>query len=509
MNFLDVLVEELYNNDKEIKKSDIPDGFGIPTTPVVSYFCFNESLDIEYYKDEVLKEEILEERKKSVEKTAMQKAKKEMKDAKKGRTSKETGTVYKLTKEQKRALRYIKKKYGKEIVDDVKKFRLNFLAPYQVIKSNLNKSKSIYPKEVLGMSKEEYLRAKKRAEYKIENMRSDKYRDLNIEYSKTSSAGAGIDEIISLGGAGINNTALRRVFEKYKLSSKRFSDSDFKALQNKIDNREVFAKSLLDKISEGGTIGKEDLEKLKRSQDVIDKTKRKMVSTYRTTKEKEEVKKIFSSDIDNLDFAVKKIENLEKDIEDLNIPEQEKKEALEKIKKYVSIKGERINNATFINEYELFLLRDKIRKQIESGEKNKYVEEYLYQLGKTKERNIGRKEELLRAMTRERLNKRLTDEEKKIYELKKGAPRDSDKLEDYILKIKEDDFFDPIFFSKTDKMKDAERKMDAEIKRFERALQSKMEDKDFKLLKKYNLINNLVTVKDLKGVKELIAKGEK
>ena len=103
MNFLDVLVEELYNNDKEIKKSDIPDGFGIPTTPVVSYFCFNESLDIEYYKDEVLKEEILEERKKSVEKTAMQKAKKEMKDAKKGRTSKETGTVYKLTKEQKRA----------------------------------------------------------------------------------------------------------------------------------------------------------------------------------------------------------------------------------------------------------------------------------------------------------------------------------------------------------------------------------------------------------------------
>ena len=59
MNFLDVLVEELYNNDKEIKKSDIPDGFGIPTTPVVSYFCFNESLDIEYYKDEVLKEESL------------------------------------------------------------------------------------------------------------------------------------------------------------------------------------------------------------------------------------------------------------------------------------------------------------------------------------------------------------------------------------------------------------------------------------------------------------------
>lgn len=99
----------------------------------------------------------------------------------------------------------------------------------------------------------------------------------------------------------------------------------------------------------------------------------------------------------------------------------------------------------------------------------------------------------------------MTDEEKRIYQLKPGAPKDSDRLSDYVLKIKEDDFFNPVFFEKSDKMKQAEKKIDAEIKRFERGLQSKMEEKDFKLLKKYRLINNLITIKNLKNIKDLFS----
>lgn len=508
MDLLDILLEEFYDSNREIKKTDIPEGFGIPITPVVSYFCFNSPLDMTYYKDDLLKEDILEE-KKSIEKSAFKKANKEMKIAKKGGISKETGTVYKLTKEQKRALKYIRRKYGKEIIEEIKKFRKNFLAPYQVIKSNLEKSKSIYPKDVLGMSKEEYLRAKKRAEYKIENMRSNRYVDLNKEFMELSSKGKNIDELkatLKNSKGELNKTLLRRVFEKYNMSSKRFSDDDFLAIQNKIKNKEAFMGNLVDRAS-SDSMSKEELDKLKEIEKSIQDEKSRMTKSYSDKKTKENIMKTFSvSDKSDIRNISKKIDGIESAIKGLGISEKEKEEALDRVKKYVSIKGERITDKTFQDEYELFLVRQRIKDQIERGIDNKYLDEYIYQLSKAKERNIGRRDELLSAMSRERLSKTLSDTEKRIYQLKPNAPKDSDKLEDYTLKIKEEDFFEPVFFSKSKEMREAEKKIDAEIKRFERGLQAKMEEKDFRLLKKYMLINNLLTIKDLKSVKSLFAR---
>lgn len=507
MNLLDIIIEEFYDSNKIVESSDLPDGFGIPTTPVVSYFCFNSPLDTVYYKDDTLKESLLEDR--PVEKSAMKKARKEKRVASKGKTSEETGTVYKLTKEQKRALRFIRKKYGKEIVKEVKEFRKNFLAPYQVIKSNLEKSKSLYPKEVLGMSKEEYLRAKRRAENKIENMRSNRYSDLSREFSDLSSKGEAIDALkVSLkdSSGNLNSFALRRVFDKYNLNSKRFTDSDFEALENKIKDRDVFIKNLLDKVSAGDIISKEEISKMEEKEKSVGSSKSEMVSGYKDRRTKENVKEVLG--LENLESATKKINDLESSVKDLDISDSEKREALDRIKKYISIKGEKITSKTFSDEYDLYLIRKGIKEKIEKGNKDKYFDEYVYQVRKSKERNIGRRGELLDAMTKERLNKNLTDLEKKIYQLKRDAPRDSDKIEDYILKIKEEDFFEPIFFSKSEEMKDAEKKIDAEIKRFERGLQSKMEEKDFRLLKKYRLINNLLTVKDLKSVKSLFSRSK-
>jgi hypothetical protein len=506
MDLFNLLVKELYKDNKEILAEDIPEGFGVPITPVVSYFCFETPLDMIYFKDDILKEEILSEA--SPEKTAEKKAKKEISSAKWGKTSKETGTVYKLTSEQKRALKYIKKKYGKEISKEIKTFRENFLAPYQVIKNNLEKSKSLYPKEVYGLSKEEYLRLKKRAEYKIENMRSDTYSDLNKEYFQVGNKAKGVDEIEKITADGnINQTALRKVFEKYDLKSTRFTDLDFQALKNKIKDVDNYMASLVDKLESDNSISKEDLDKLKKKSTELDVLKKRLTNTAKSPLDYDKYKKIEKAiktdDIDKFRKILSTIEDFENNIKDSDLEKDSKERIIKNIDKYISINNEKITNKSFADEYEMFLMREKITEQIKNNERNKYTEEYLNQLAKVKERIYGRKEELLDKMAKERANKSLTDEEKKIYQLKPGVPKDSNKLSDYILKIKEEDFFNPIFFEKSEKMKQAEKKIDAEIKRFERSLQSKMEEKDFKLLKKYRLINNLITIKNLKNAKDL------
>ena len=482
MDLFTLLVEEFYNNNKDLAAEDLPEGFGVPITPIVSYLCFNEPLDLIYAKDDIIEE--------STERDALKKAKKEISAAKKGKTSKETGTVYKLTKEQKRALKYIKKKYGREIINEVKKFRKNFLAPYQVIKSNLEKSKSVYPKEVFGMSKEEFLRTKKRAEQKILNMRSNTYSDLNKEYYDVENKYRGLSDLNKvLDGSNVNPVALRKVFEKYNLKSTRFDDNEFVSIQNRVKNADSILSNLVDKITSGGSVSKDEVSSLKEKIKEIEELKRDIRSS--------------SDNVGNFRKFKNGLEKIEDEIDDLDIPENIKGNVKRELKKTMRVSGESLNSRTFSDEYEMFLLRQKIVDSIKDGDRNKYVDEYKYQLGKTKERLLGRKSDLIGKMAKERSNKNLTDDEKKIYELRPGRPKDSDKLEDYILKIKEQDFFEPIFFHKSEKMKEAEKNIDAEIKRFERSLQAKMEEKDFRLLKKYRLINNLITIKNLKNPKEL------
>lgn len=508
MDLLKLLVEEFYKDDKEILAEEIPEGFGVPITPVVSFFCFETPLDMIYFKDDILKEEILSEA--TPEKIAMKKAKKEVSSARRGKTSKETGTVYKLTSEQKRALKYIKKKYGKEISKEIKTFRENFLAPYQIIKNNLEKSKSLYPKEVYGLSKEEYLRLKKRAEYKIENMRSDNYSNLSKEFYQVGNRAKGVDELEKITSNGnINQTALRKVFEKYDLKSSRFSDNDFIAFKNRIKDVDNYISKLVDRLENDNSISKEDLEKLKKKSSELDVLKKRLINTAKSPLDYDKYKKIEKAiktdDVDKFRKVISTIEDFEDNIKGSDLENDTKEKIIKNIDKYISLNSEKITNKTFADEYEMFLMREKIAEQIKNNERNKYTEEYLNQIGKVKERIHGRKDELLDKMAKERANKSLTDEEKRIYQLKPGAPKDSDRLSDYVLKIKEDDFFNPVFFEKSDKMKQAEKKIDAEIKRFERGLQSKMEEKDFKLLKKYRLINNLITIKNLKNIKDLFS----
>lgn len=496
MDLFNLLINELYNDKKEILKEEVPEGFGFPITPIVSYLCFETPLELTYSKEELISEgwkERKEER--DTKKSVNKKVKKEVKSAKKGKISEFTGTVYKLTDQQKRALKYIKKKYGKDLSKEIKLFRNRFLAPYQVIKSNLQKSKSLYAKDVIGMTKEEYFSTKRKAEEKIRNMRSDKYTELNKEYFGISDKYSSVDSLSSIASQNkLNATALRKVFEKYNVKSSSFSDSDFITIKNRTDSLELYLNNLIRKLSSDQKISDADVSEFSRKVDYFSDIK-KDVSDLSKTKTGDE--------IDSFRKMRKVLVSIDDKIDSLNIDNEEKEEIKAKLNRATTVNNKKITSSSFADEFELFLLRNKIAEDIKKEKSSKYFDEYNNQISKVRDRLSDRKLDIVKRMGSERENKNLNDAEKKIYKLKPGMPKNSDNLDDYELKIKESDFFDSKFYAKSPEMVEAEKKIDAEIKRFERGLKSKMEDKDFKLLKKYRLINNLITVKNLKLSKDL------
>lgn len=506
--------ETINEEKKELNGSDFL------VSPAVACFCF-DSIDFEFEKDETINEDIYSD------------VKDELKALRRGKTSEVSGTIYKLSKEQKRALKYLKKKYGRALVKEIKEYRKNTIAPYQVVKTYNDKSRSLFAKELFGMTKEEYLKYKKSAEAKILNMRSNKYNDLTKDLLYLNNREKNLNDLNSfVATSDISEPTINKVFKKYKIYSSKYSEQDMRAFQRAIENVEEIKKEVLDKLSKS-TLNKDDIAKLKRA-----------VSEVKTAKSS------IHDDDDNDDTpstsSLSALRSLAKKISSANISDKSKidvvsgklsldlkgaltertpiknsatsgasREALhargispskDLVKKEVndaiwgldndSNSSSKITSKSFETEYENFLTREKIRDDVRNKRENKYTDDYNRNvIGFTTSFDSKRKD-LVSKMAAERAKKTLTDNEKKIYELKVGKPSDSDNLSDYNLKIKETDFFEPKYYTKSEKFKEAERKVDAEIKRFERGMEAKMEPKDFQLLKKYRLISNLVTIKN-------------
>ena len=95
----------------------------------------------------------------------------------------DNATVYAFTKEQKKVINEIRKKYGEELVKEIKNFRSDVIAPYQIIKRNVANNSRITDKERHGMTKEEYFRYRESGRRKIEKRKgynsnwSSQYKD--------------------------------------------------------------------------------------------------------------------------------------------------------------------------------------------------------------------------------------------------------------------------------------------------------------------------------------------
>lgn len=502
--------ETINEEKKELNGSDFL------VSPAVACFCF-DSIDFEFEKDETINEDIYSD------------VKDELKALRRGKTSEVSGTIYKLSKEQKRALKYLKKKYGRALVKEIKEYRKNTIAPYQVVKAYNDKSRSLFAKELLGMTKEEYLKYKKSAEAKILNMRSNKYNDLTKDLLYLNDREKNLNDLNSfVATSDISEPALNKVFKKYKIYSSKYSEQDMRAFQRAIENVEEIKKEVLDKLSKS-TLNKDDIAKLKRAVSEV-KTAKSSIhdddtpSTSSLSALRSLAKKISSANISDkskIDVVSGKLSLDLKGALTERTPIKNSatsgasREALhargispskDLVKKEVndaiwglyndSSSSSKITSKSFETEYENFLTREKIRDDVRNKRENKYTDDYNRNvIGFTTSFDSKRKD-LVSKMAAERAKKTLTDNEKKIYELKVGKPSDSDNLSDYNLKIKETDFFEPKYYTKSEKFKEAERKVDAEIKRFERGMEAKMEPKDFQLLKKYRLISNLVTIKN-------------
>lgn len=456
-DFASIVKYTLYNDDT-------PSDYLV--TPAVAYFCF-DSVDFDFEKP-VLEEDIFSD------------VKKEQKALRKKKTSELTGTTYKLTKEQKRALKYLKKKYGRSLVKEIKEYRKKTLAPYQVAKTYMEKSKALYPKEVLGMTKEEYLKYKKSAEDKIANMRSNRYEDLTREYMSYNKKRTDLENMSNFfKDKDLSDTALNKVFKKYGFYSTRFTDAEMRDYQRKLRNIESLKKELIRKLANN-----EDIKEVKKAIESAES-------------EASSVKSSLSKKEDDTIKSLKELRLINNKIGNSDISD-ELKATLRDIIDDAEDENKKMTSKSFEQEYENFLTREKIREDIKKRNDTKYVDDYRRFVEDLKDDLEDKKSYTASKMAKERESKTLNDKEKKIYELKPGMRQDSDRLSDYTLKIKEDDFFEPKFYNKSEEFREAERKIDAEIKKFERSLEAKMEEKDYQLLKKYRLISNLVTIKNAK-----------
>lgn len=499
MDMKKIIMDSLYDKETDMMSE------GILSSPLIAFLCTEDIEDYEFEKfieSDVLSEDIIKSYSENFNKRTLKKlyketekeVKQEKKAVRRNKVSDVTKTDYRLSTNQKRFLKLLKKKYGRALLKEIREYKREILAPYQVIKKNMDKSKALYSKDVLGMSKEEYLRARKSAEKKIFNKGQDKYTDLHKDYSRLSKREEEMDKMdLVKTKSGISKTALNKVFKRYGIYSYRFEDSYFTSYEKNFNDLVDYVDEIKNKAAKG--LDAETSAKLKSMIDEVKKQKSDIISSGKTLKQK--VSKEVKDALDKLKDTQEVISSIEIKINnDKSLPKEDKEDILKNFENATTPNGTKVTSKSFADEYEMYLMRRKVEEDIKNNIENKFTSEYDIQLKNTKDYITDRKSKIVHSMASN--NTVLNDKEKEIYELIPGRPKDSDKLKDYELKIKLDDFKDSKFYSKSEEMKEAEKELDKIIKRFERGLKNKISEQDYNLLKKYRLINNLLVVKSKK-----------
>jgi len=463
MKFKDIIITSLIEDEETIKLEDtfINEGLGFPFTPLIAYSAFKKKTFNQYNKENKFvkfpENKIAEFKEKIQNIKAKGLIEKEKIRARLGITSgnDENATVYKLTKEQLDILAEIYSKYGKEIIKEINYFRVNTLAPYQLIKRIIKKSKAITSTDVVGMTKDEFRTYYESGKKKI--LRAGEVFDKSKE---TENKIRGYEE-------NIKNLEV----EKEKLSSgKNLSSSILEKLYSKFNTDEK-------------NFGKYSLGDLKKSYDEYIKNLKSLKSYNKVKKEK-----LTPEDILNL---VKR----QKDITSGKNIEASKEKEIEKEEQ----------NISFSSAFNRYMLRKEIRESLRKkfgndiykNTYNKIIDEEIKELR-------DKKRELMAFYIDIKKKIDLNEKEKMIWKSRPGSTTNySGKLEDYYQAIREQDFKEPEYIERPKELQEAEQEIENEIKRFERKLGEIIEKDDLEKLKKYRLINNLITVKELKDPNSL------
>lgn len=391
-------------------------------------------------------------------------------------------TTYKLTRKQTEVLSQIYETYGTELIAEIMTFRKNVLAPYQVIKRTVKKSKMLTSKETFGMTKEQFKSALESGRRKIEarGSRFEKGDDLEEKIEKQERAIEALEQVKK--GISTNErippTILERILKEYDLGKGEFdsySMNDLKKAYFEVTKN-------LEKIGEIGADDEADeLEKAKEVSKYVQRNVdlRKGRVAKVAAKKRLELKKAESDDLDEAYLYEYKVD-------------------LTKNKNF------RLSNGGFNSALGLYFLRRSIMDQLKPEKRNSiYRGTYIKIVDELIKSAKERKASSFTKISKGKSNVEFNERERKIWELRPSVGAPTGEVKDYIQKLKEDDFFNPKYFKKSDKLVKAEKSIEAGIKRFERSLKKKLAKEDYDKLKKYRLINNLITVGELKSPDKL------
>ena len=377
-------------------------------------------------------------------------------------------TSYKLTKEQMEVMTEIYEKYGDELVDKIVDFRRDVLAPYTLMKRTIRKNTAISSRDIHGMSKEEYMSALESGKRKIDlrgkyihsgDDSFEKIEDVEVKLQKLREAKNSLKE-----KGHIDDNIIEKLYAKFNVQKDTFSRYSLK-------NLESYTASLNRTLNTINSKNRRDVD----ASDDIDK--------YTSIK----------NDPDRF-FADK-----EKDV-DRNSSAQER--AIDiyfgKIKRIIA------PHNNFNEALTSFFLRKNIHDTIKENSASVYRDIYFDIIDGMIHKYENIKKEHFNSTLKNRKDIYFNDLEEKIFKLKSGAPFMSGKMEDYDIKIQETDFLErPIYIKKSHELEVAEKKADDEIKRFEAELKEIMEPEDYSKLRKYRLIGNLITVREMRNPNDI------
>jgi len=400
-------------------------------------------------------------------------------------------TVYKLSKKQKEILSQIHEKYGNEIIEEIMSFRKNILAPYQIIKRTVKKNKTLTSAETFGMTKEQFKSSLESGRRKIEARGSkwDKFEDSKEAIEKQEKTIADM-KILKAGirtSKKIPASVQERILKNYDLGKAEFASYSMD------DLRRAYFK-IRDNVEDIGVIDADDeldsLDKAKK----INKLVKQNVQYRRGTIAKR--------------AAAERAENKKSEV----ASDSGLKEAIEVRKSktdFTKNKNFRLANGGFNAALGLYFLRRKIMDELKPNRPDSiYRDTYITIVDELIDLANERKKKHFNKISKDKNNVEFNEKERKIWELRASVGAPTGKIKDYIQKLKEEDFFNPKYFKKSDKLVKAEKSVEAGIKRFERNLKKKLSKEDYANLKKYRLINNLITVGELKSPDKLFKSPE-
>ncbi|MDR0676709.1 MAG: GntR family transcriptional regulator, partial [Elusimicrobiota bacterium] len=468
MTFQEMISGNLKTSDIILTEEELMESFGFSVSPVVAFFTFKRKA-LHFLANNPLTapiNAIKKAGKKGAAKGLI--ATEKLKAEVESKGKKKNDTVYRYTKEQKDFLIEIYSKYGKQIIKEIEKFRKNILAPYQLIKRLIKENRSLTNKEINGMNYEEYQKYRESGRKKIEAKPgfnknfNDKNLQLNIARDGYQAAIKSLEDFES--GKEPRNSDTEKVLKLLGYDTKEYggySVLDFQRtdkiiakyerwIQDAIEDKDVNVKD--DTNATIGTIS-----------DV-----RRTINTLRKQ------------------GALKRSETPEKET---------------KTEKNVSFAR------AYINWQLRKSTRDKLRNEFGRKEYiNYYQKVFQDAIKQAKEK----KDELLKEFIGIRGSIELNSFEKKIWGQKLTRKSDeSDEISNWYLKLKDEDFQGKEKkFAIPDSVRKAEDTVNRETKRFERRLKEIMSEDEVKELKRLRLINNLITVKEMKDPDSLFKKPE-